>query len=185
MWDLEDIKKYTAAMNFASIRHQKQRRHNKDKTPYINHPIGVANMLANEGDITDLNTLMGALLHDTVEDTETTFDEIEDNFGKVIRKIVEEVSDNKALPKEERKRLQVEHAASCSPEAKLIKLADKLYNLRDLSSPAGVPEGWSQQRINEYFIWAKEVIDNLRGTNSKLEASLDEVFYAHNKTQEG
>lgn len=169
-------------MNFAAVSHQNQRRSNKAKTPYINHPIGVANILANEGDVTDIQTLMGALLHDTVEDTNTSFEEIEEHFGKPVRKIVEEVTDDKSLPKAERKRLQIEHAASCSREAKLIKLADKLYNLRDLSSPEGVPEDWSRARRDEYFIWAQKVVDNLRGTNEKLEASLDEVFRAHNKT---
>lgn len=185
MFDSDAIREYTKCMNFAAVRHKDQRRHNKDKTPYINHPIGVANILATEGDVTDLKVLMGALLHDTVEDTDTTFEEIEEHFGKEIRKIVEEASDDKSLPKAERKRLQIEHAASCSPEAKLIKLADKLYNLRDLSSPEGTPESWSQQRCHEYFEWAKKVVDNLRGTNDKLEEKLDEVFRAHNVTREG
>lgn len=95
----DSIKLYTKCMNFAAIKHEHQRRMNPEKTPYINHPIGVANILSEEGDVYDLEVLMAALLHDTVEDTETTMDEIEEHFGKEIRKIVEEVTDDKTLPK--------------------------------------------------------------------------------------
>lgn len=102
---------------------------------------GVANILAIEAGITDYNVLMAAILHDTVEDTDTTFDEIELNFGSVIRKIVEEVTDDKTKPKMERKQLQIEHAKHSSFNAKLVKLADKLYNLRDLEKSA--PEDWT------------------------------------------
>lgn len=161
-------------MNFAAIKHRDQRRKDKQHSPYINHPIGVANILASEANITDLNVLMAALLHDTVEDTETSFEEIEINFGPEIRSIVEEVTDDKNLPKEERKRLQIEHAKSASSKAKLVKLADKLYNLRDLNK--SIPDGWSSERCDEYFKWAKKVVDNLRGTNDCLESLLDDVF---------
>lgn len=172
--DLEAIKQYTKCLNFAAMKHREQRRKDPEKTPYINHPIGVAYILSSEGDVTDLEVLMAAVLHDTVEDTETTFEEIEENFGVEIRKIVAEVTDDKNLPKMERKRLQIEHALHVSPNAKLVKLADKLYNLRDLQRSA--PEGWTKKRCDEYFIWAKKVVDNLRGTNSKLEKALDDVF---------
>jgi (p)ppGpp synthase/HD superfamily hydrolase len=174
--DAEAIKKYTKCMNFAAQKHSTQRRKDSAKTPYINHPIGVANILANEGDVTDIDVLMAALLHDTVEDTDCSFEEIEEHFGKDIRKIVDEVTDDKSLPKAERKRLEIEHALTVSPKAKLVKLADKLYNLRDLQRE--IPEGWNKERADEYFIWAKKVVDNLKGTNVKLEAKLDEVFRA-------
>ena len=95
----DSIKLYTKCMNFAAIKHEHQRRMNPEKTPYINHPIGVANIISEEGDVYDLEVLMAALLHDTVEDTDTTMDEIEEHFGKEIRKIVEEVTDDKTLPK--------------------------------------------------------------------------------------
>lgn len=117
---------------------------------------------------------MAAILHDTVEDTETTFDEIEDAFGTDIRKIVEEVTDDKSLPKAERKRLQIEHALTSSREAKLVKLADKLYNLRDLQRC--LPEGWTEERRQQYFIWARNVVKNLRGSNAALEKELDNIF---------
>ncbi|CAO1422823.1 unnamed protein product [Diamesa tonsa] len=170
----DSIKLYTKCMNFAAIKHEHQRRMNPEKTPYINHPIGVANILSEEGDVYDLEVLMAALLHDTVEDTETTMDEIEEHFGKEIRKIVEEVTDDKTLPKMERKQLQIDHARTSSPKAKLVKLADKLYNLRDLQK--STPVGWTKERSDEYFVWAKKVVDNLRGTNKKLEEALDVVF---------
>lgn len=117
---------------------------------------------------------MAAILHDTVEDTATTHEEIEEHFGPAIRKIVEEVSDDKTLPKHVRKQLQIEHALTCSHKAKLVKLADKLYNLRDLQK--SIPQYWSRDRVDQYFVWAKKVVDNLRGTNKKLEDALDELF---------
>lgn len=172
--DSEAIKQYTKCVNFAAIKHRDQRRKDPEGTPYINHPIGVANILAAEGDVTDLEVLMAAILHDTVEDTETSFEEIEEHFGVEVRKIVAEVTDDKNLPKMERKRLQIEHAKVASTKAKLVKLADKLYNLRDLQR--SIPDGWTKERCDEYFKWAKKVVDNLRGTNLKLEKELDEIF---------
>lgn len=164
---------YTKCINFAAIKHRNQRRLDTSKTPYINHPVGVANILVEAGE-TDLHTLMAAILHDTVEDTDTTFEEIEENFGEEVREIVEQVTDDKTLPKLERKRLQIEHAKHCSHKAKLVKLADKLYNLRDLLSCT--PTGWSEERSLEYVKWAKQVVDNIRGVNGKLDQSLDEIF---------
>lgn len=168
-------------VDFAAIKHRDQRRKDSVKTPYINHPIGVANILVTEGDVTDVNVLMAAILHDTVEDTDTTFEEIGEHFGAEICKIVSEVTDDKSLPKQERKRLQIVHAATVSHEAKLVKLADKLYNLRDLSTCC--PDGWTPERCDEYFKWAKQVVDNLRGTNQKLEAALDVIFKSKGLSQ--
>ncbi|KAG8440620.1 hypothetical protein GDO86_006389 [Hymenochirus boettgeri] len=162
------------AANFAAEKHKRQRRKDIEKTPYINHPLGVARILSFEGGITDTAVLQAALLHDTVEDTNTTFSELELHFGQEVCKIVEEVTDDKTLPKEERKRKQIEHAPHCSNKAKLVKLADKLYNLRDLIS--SMPEGWTEQRVQEYFQWASEVVRGLRGTNPVLEAKLDQLF---------
>lgn len=172
--DLESLKRYTQSINFAAIKHRDQRRKDDHKTPYINHPIGVANILASEGNVTDIDTLIAAILHDTVEDTDTTFEEIEDQFGSDVRKIVDEVTDDKTLEKSVRKQLQIEHAKTSSPKAKAVKLADKLYNLRDIL--ICTPEGWTKERCDEYFIWAKKVVDNLRGTNKLLEDALDDVF---------
>lgn len=134
----------------------------------------MANILTAEANITDPIVIMAAILHDTVEDTDTTLDEIELEFGRTVRDIVAEVSDDKSLPKMERKRLQIVHAATSSRPAKLVKLADKLYNLRDLQQ--ATPEGWTTERSRQYFAWSKEVVDNLRGTNVALELALDVIF---------
>ncbi|ESP01864.1 hypothetical protein LOTGIDRAFT_172328 [Lottia gigantea] len=173
-----EIKALIHCADFSAKKHKDQRRRDPEKTPYINHPIGVAHILTEEAGITDINVIQAALLHDTVEDTNTTIEEIKEEFGEEIAGIVDELSDDKNLPKAERKRLQIVHAPSASPKAKLVKLADKLYNLRDLQRTK--PEGWTSERVEEYFIWAAKVIDGLRGTNKQMEASLDELFKARN-----
>ena len=119
------------ALAFAAHKHRDQRRKDADASPYINHPIALADVLVNEGGVTDFEVLCAALLHVTVEDTATTHEELVDAFGSRIARIVAEVTDDKRLPKAERKRLQIEHAPKISHEAKLVKLADKLVNLRD------------------------------------------------------
>lgn len=169
-----DVALLLETVNFAAEKHRNQRRKDPAATPYINHPIGVAQILSHEGGVTDLAVLQAALLHDTVEDTDTTLCELEDVFGGVVSRIVNEVTDDKTLPKSERKRLQVEHAPHCSPQAKLVKLADKLYNLRDLESCT--PVGWSEDRVQEYFVWASDVVQGLRGTSPVLEQKLDQLF---------
>ena len=122
--------------------------------------------------------LCAALLHDTVEDTATTHEELVDAFGSRIARIVAEVTDDKSLAKEERKRLQVEHAPALSHEAKLVKLADKICNLRDVAERP--PAKWDLARRQEYFDWAKQVIDGLRGAPGeemrRLEAAFDAAY---------
>ncbi|KAM6195791.1 guanosine-3',5'-bis(diphosphate) 3'-pyrophosphohydrolase MESH1 [Sarcoramphus papa] len=162
------------AADFAAGKHKEQRRKDPEGTPFINHPIGVARILAHEAGVTDIVVLQAALLHDTVEDTDATFSEIEERFGEEVRRVVEEVTDDKTLPKTERKRLQVERAPGSSPRAKLVKLADKLYNLRDLNRCT--PQGWSSERVQEYFQWASRVVAGLRGTSPPLEAALQRLF---------
>jgi len=162
------------AAAFAAERHRDQRRKGKDASPYINHPLALANLLASESGERDPTVIAAALLHDTVEDTGTTFAEIERNFGPAVARIVREVTDDKALPKAERKRLQVEHAAHLSRAAKLVKLADKICNLRDLSTSP--PTDWTRERLREYFDWAKAVVDRMRGTHARLEALFDAEY---------
>lgn len=159
------------AAAFAAERHRHQRRRDAEASPYINHPIALADVLANEGGVDDLNALCAALLHDTVEDTQTSAADIEAAFGARIAAIVLEVSDDKSLPKAERKRLQIEHAPQLSREAKLIKLADKICNLRDLL--AQPPADWSAQRKRDYFDWAAQVVAGVRGVHPGLEAVFD------------
>lgn len=161
---------------FAAEKHRNQKRKD-DQTPYINHPLGVANILVQEGKVFDSIVILAAILHDTVEDTNTTFTEIEREFGAEICQVVREVTDDKTLPKEERKRLQIEHAPHLSREAKLVKLADKLYNLRDLERTT--PIGWTSERVKEYFKWAKAVVNGCRETNFYLEKELDKLFSRH------
>ncbi|XP_008555168.1 guanosine-3',5'-bis(diphosphate) 3'-pyrophosphohydrolase MESH1 isoform X1 [Microplitis demolitor] len=159
--------------NFAAKKHKNQRRHDLEQTPYINHPIGVASILTEEGKVYDPNVIVAALLHDTVEDTETTMEEIEREFGEKIKSIVSEVTDDKSLPSQERKRLQVVHTPHISHEAKLVKLADKIYNLRDLQR--STPVGWTTTRVYNYFQWSKQVIQGCRGTNERLETIFDGI----------
>ncbi|ELU04687.1 hypothetical protein CAPTEDRAFT_222957 [Capitella teleta] len=161
-------------MNFAAVKHKNQRRKDAEATPYINHPIGVANILTEEAGVDDVIVIQAALLHDTVEDTNTTIDEIVEHFGHNVAGIVAEMTDDKNLAKAERKRQQILHAPHASPKAKLVKLADKLYNLRDLQRCT--PCGWSEDRVQEYFVWAHQVVAGLRGSNRQLENKLDDLF---------
>lgn len=163
--------------NFAAVKHKDQRRKDEEETPYINHPLGVANILVQEGKVYDPLVIAAAMLHDTVEDTNTTFEELEEEFGETVTSIVREVTDDKELPQMERKRLQIENAPNRTFEAKLVTLADKLYNLRDIER--GPPMGWSTERVNEYFKWAQAVVDGCRGINAVLERELDAVFSRH------
>ena len=171
---MNDVQKVLIAAAFASRKHTAQRRKDAAATPYINHPLELARVLTEDGGVTDAATLCGALLHDTVEDTDTTIAELQSIFGEEIASIVAEVTDDRSLPKPERKRAQVEHAAHISDKAKLVKLADKISNLRDVAhSP---PDRWDLQRRQEYFDWAKSVIDRLRGVHPALEAQFDRVY---------
>jgi guanosine-3',5'-bis(diphosphate) 3'-pyrophosphohydrolase len=167
----DDVGLFLRAVSFAAEKHKNQRRKDADATPYINHPIALANVLKQEGGIDDVAVLAAAILHDTIEDTETTADELRAQFGDEITGIVLEVTDDKSLPKAERKRLQIEHAAHASPKAKLVKLADKICNLRDIAS--NPPADWSEERKREYFEWAAKVVAGCRGSNNNLEAEFD------------
>jgi guanosine-3',5'-bis(diphosphate) 3'-pyrophosphohydrolase len=166
------------ALAFAAHKHRDQRRKDPEASPYINHPIALADVLVNEGGVSDVEVLCAALLHDTVEDTATTPKELEEAFGPRIARIVAEVTDDKALSKAERKRLQIEHAARLSREAKLVKLADKICNLRDVAERP--PASWDLARRREYFDWAKRVVDGLRGAAGeemrRLEAAFDAAY---------
>ncbi len=165
---------FLKAIAFAADKHRHQRRKDPEASPYINHPIELANVLLHEGRVTDTTVLIAAILHDTLEDTETTPDELARKFGGEIRDIVLEVTDNKMLKKRKRKELQVKHGAHLTRRARLVKLADKICNLRDVA--ANPPARWPLKRQIEYFDWAKSVIDALRGTHPRLEALFDEVY---------
>ena len=162
------------AIEFAADKHRNQRRKDADASPYINHPIALANVLANEAGVEDENVLIAAVLHDTIEDTDTTASELAEVFGDEIAAIVLEVTDDMRLPKDERKRLQIEHASTISESAKQVKLADKICNLRDVADNS--PMHWTLARRQEYFEWAKAVVDELRGVHPKLERLFDKAY---------
>jgi (p)ppGpp synthase/HD superfamily hydrolase len=162
------------ALQFAAHKHRNQRRKDEAQSPYVNHLITVANLLANPGSVTDPITLMGGILHDTLEDTQTTPEELEAAFGPAVRQVVQEVTDDKSLPKADRKRLQIEHAPHLSHHARQIKLADKISNVQDvITSP---PKDWPLERRQEYLAWTENVVAGCRGVNPALEALYDQAL---------
>jgi len=179
MKDPNTIAAILKALHFAATRHRDQRRKDVEASPYINHPIEVAELLASEGGVTNLLTLQGAILHDTIEDTNTTREELEAEFGAEVRRIVEEVTDDKRLPKAERKRLQIEHAPHLSEHARQIKIADKISNVRGVTSAP--PADWSLERRQEYLDWTEQVVAGCRGCNAALEGFYDQVLRAGRK----
>jgi guanosine-3',5'-bis(diphosphate) 3'-pyrophosphohydrolase len=159
------------ALRFAARKHRADTRKDSSRTPYVNHVIEVAACLACEGAVTDEALLTAAVLHDTVEDTPTTVEELAAEFGPDIAELVREMTDDKALPKQRRKELQIEHAPSASPRAKQLKIADKTCNIRDVvTNPA---QGWSLERRTDYLDWAEKVVAGCRGVNAKLDHVFD------------
>jgi guanosine-3',5'-bis(diphosphate) 3'-pyrophosphohydrolase len=170
---MDDVIRLLEAVAFAERRHRGQSRKDAARSPYIGHPIAVARVLATVGGVRDPEMLMAAILHDTVEDTDTTFAELEARFGERVTSLVRELTDDKSLPKAERKQRQVEHAAASSAEAKQLKMADKICNLEDLHSAP--PADWPAEGIEEYRRWAVAVVAGCRGVNQALEERFDEV----------
>lgn len=162
------------AVEFAAEKHRNQRRKEVDASPYVNHPIRVASMIANIGGVNDICVLMAAILHDTVEDTCTPPEELERIFGAEVKRIVMEVTDDKSLPKDERKKLQIEHSPHISAPAKTVKLADKCANIIDVSE--NPPSDWSMERRSDYLAWAEKVVEGCRGINAALEAHFDTLL---------
>src|SRR6267154_5131596 len=171
-----DIGLVIRAIEFAVQKHRMQRRKDSEASPYINHPIALMHVLCIDGGITDQLVLAAAALHDTIEDTETTEEELRTIFGEEITQIVVEMTDNKSLPKEVRKRLQIEHAHRMSREGALVKLADKLCNLRDVA--ANPPLGWCLERQVGCFDWAKAAVDGLPRVSEYLLAKFDTAYAA-------
>jgi guanosine-3',5'-bis(diphosphate) 3'-pyrophosphohydrolase len=165
--------KLLEAASFAAKKHRDQRRKGSSAEPYINHPLEVANLLAGVGRVEDYDILIAAILHDTVEDTETTAEELTERFGETVCGYVLEVTDDKSLPKAERKQKQVEHAPHLSAGAKQIKLGDKISNIADVTN--NPPHDWDRERRLEYVNWGESVVDGLRGVNENLERHFDET----------
>lgn len=164
------------AISFAADKHRNQRRKDHEASPYINHPITVATILASESGVDDETLLIAAILHDTVEDTKTTFKELEGIFGVEVTNVVREVTDDKNIKKPLRKRLQVEHAPHASVRAKQIKIADKISNIRDIKTKP--PKSWTTERKQKYLEWASEVVKGCRGINPALDKTFDDAIAA-------
>ena len=167
------------AIHFAAIKHCDQRRKDVKSTPYINHPIEVMNLLNRFG-VSEVDTLMAAVLHDTIEDTATTFDEIQTTFNSNVANIVKECTDDKSLPKAVRKQLQIEHVKTASLPALLVKLGDKYSNLKDLME--NPPKTWSPEEITGYMFWSYAVISEIKKRSFEsqakvqMEGLLDNLF---------
>jgi len=172
--ELNSIRAVLDAAFFAAQRHAGQKRKGAAGEPYINHLIEVAELVASALPEPDTNLVIAALLHDTVEDVGVTPREVAEQFGDDVASLVAEVTDDKSLPKAERKRLQVENAPHKSPRAQVIKVADKISNLRALLySP---PENWTYERRKQYFNWAKAVVDGLPSPPAMLKAEFDRTW---------
>ncbi len=165
--------RFAQAASLAAILHQNQRRKDANATPYINHPLRVAEYVT-IAEPENIDAAIAAVLHDVVEDTPATLEDVSAYFGPEIAAVVAEVSDDKSLAKADRKKLQIIHAAQASHNAKLVKLADKLDNCTDLEHSS--PLGWSEETRLGYFIWSSFVVDAMRGTNAYLESKLQTLF---------
>ena len=169
-----DLIRLARAYEFAARYHTEQRRKGVKAEPYINHLAEVALLVSESTDGADANLVLAAVLHDTIEDTKATYDDLVSAFGQDVAELVKEVTDDKTIPKAQRKRLQVEHAPHLSPRARMIKIADKTSNLRSvLHSP---PVDWSPERRRRYFAWAKTVVAGARGVNRAIEAAFDAEY---------
>ncbi len=170
-----DITAVLKAARFAAEKHRNQQRKGKDRTPYINHPLEVAEMIAVVGKITDTNLIIAALLHDTIEDTETKPEEIFQLFGNDVVSLVKELTDDKTLPKHIRKQRQIDNAATITSRAKILKLADKICNVSSIST--NPPNNWSHERLIEYLEWSEKVVNELLGVNNELEVKFKQEMH--------
>jgi (p)ppGpp synthase/HD superfamily hydrolase len=177
------VQRILAAARFAAEKHAHQKRKGQNQEPYMNHLIEVAELIAGSTDALDPELIMAAFLHDTVEDTGVTLTELEQRFGPDVASLVAEVTDDKSLPKETRKHLQVKNAPHKSARAQTLKLADKISNLRSiLNSP---PIGWSLERQRQYFQWAKDVVDGLASPNPLLKQEFEKTYKQISQLKEG
>lgn len=172
----EDLSLFLKALKFSAEKHRHQRRKDEPPSPYINHPIEVADILWSVGQVHDVSTIVAALLHDTIEDTDTTPAELNTHFGPEVLGLVLEVSDDKSLPKQERKLRQIQHAPHLSRRAKLLKMADKICNINNVANLP--PKDWPWPRRMDYLQWADDVFAGLRGINLDLEKHFDQSLAA-------
>jgi guanosine-3',5'-bis(diphosphate) 3'-pyrophosphohydrolase len=170
----EAVRRILAAARFAAEKHAGQKRKGLANEPYINHLIEVAELIATASETLDTNLVMAGLLHDTIEDTDTTAQDLEERFGSDVTRLVLEATDDKSLPKETRKALQIKTAPHKSPRAQTLKLADKVSNLRSLL--ASPPAEWSSDRKRQYGEWARQVVQGFTEPNGILKAQFDEAY---------
>jgi GTP diphosphokinase / guanosine-3',5'-bis(diphosphate) 3'-diphosphatase len=170
-----DLARVTRAFDFACRKHAKQRRKGEGAEPYVNHLAEVADLVAQATEGKDADLVIAALLHDTVEDQDVKREELVALFGEDVARIVLEVTDDKTLDKDVRKRLQVEHAAHISRQARILKIADKTSNLRSIQHS---PPPWPASRKRRYFAWAQAVVSQARGVNPWIEAAFDREYEA-------
>lgn len=171
---MNTIDKLIEAASYAARQHTGQKRKGERAEPYINHPLEVSNLIAGVGRVTDIDILIAAILHDTIEDTGSTAEELTAIFGERVTGFVLEVTDDKSLPKDVRKQKQIEHAPHLSMEAKHIKLADKISNITDITNSP--PSDWDTERRLKYIEWAENVVAGLCGVNEPLEKHFDETI---------
>jgi (p)ppGpp synthase/HD superfamily hydrolase len=171
---MNPLVQFARALDFAAGKHTDHRRKGVRGEPYVNHLVEVARLVAEATAGEDPMAIAAAVLHDTLEDTDATREELEEHFGAEIASIVAEVTDDKRLTKDERKQRQVDSAPHASQRAKLVKLADKISNLRSMQTSP--PADWKLERKVEYFEWAATVVAGLRGTNPELEALFDAAY---------
>ena len=174
MSEIEDMGLVIRAAQFSAWKHRHQRRKGHAAEPYINHPLDVAHVLWFEGGVRDPVIIAASLLHDTIEDTQTSVGELQGEFGEEVAELVMEVTDEPSVHWQVRKKLQISRAKGASLAARQIKLADKICNLRSMIASA--PKGWSVERVRNYFDWSKQVIDQLRGANPSLERRFDSIY---------
>jgi (p)ppGpp synthase/HD superfamily hydrolase len=176
---VDSVRRIMAAARFAAEKHVQQKRKGENGEPYFNHLLEVAELITASNPNLDAQLIMAAFLHDTVEDTGVTLQELEQRFGKDVADLVAEVTDDKSLPKEIRKQLQVEHTPEKSSRAQTLKLADKISNLRAIiSSP---PVGWSRERKQQYFEWARQVVSGITSPNQFLKSEFDKAYQSISK----
>lgn len=161
---------------FAAQKHCGQHRKDSWRTPYISHPLRVVMILWDEADVRDQTVLQAALLHDTLEDTNATEEEIKNLCGLEVLEIVKEVTNDPTLSGEQNKQRQVDHVPGMSHEAKLVKLADRLDNIRDLRLP---PPAWSSEKVQQYYNWGLKLLEAMRGTHPLLESLLEKEIDNH------
>lgn len=175
---MNSISILTSAYEFAARKHTLQRRKGVKNIPYINHPVEVTKLLSFTGNANDLILLIAGVLHDTIEDTDTSEEEIKELFGQEVSEVVMEVTDDMSQPKKIRRQKQIDNALSISDRAKQIKIADKTCNILDMLTTR---VEWTKSMKRDYVIWAKQVVENCRGVNTLLEKEFDKAVALANE----